>query len=448
MKSEDTILRYDETTDSDGNVTRTFENGNKMVMNSEGKVISTIKYQNGKEIKTEIEYDGNKKIEKETIDGKFSSITVSENKDGHTVDTKYTSKEDFDNNKPSEEIIDTQNPTLKKVTKFSYDSKGNVKAETTDAAGNTTTTFKDSEGKEIKAEDFDKQEQETTPEIAGTYTVKKGEGINKIVSDALKAQGIENPTKEEFQKAKEEFLELNKDMVKIYHGKRKEWHGNKFFYVDDEVKIPKFKPTEATEETKPEDAPKPDETQQSPKEELKKQLQDKLGENYLIELDADGKIIIKNKDGLIYPKASNFVNNPNFDPNSLDLAQDGSLVIKGKNGDVLPEATKKANDAVSDDEEINQIMTDGDKDNNKKLDKNEYKNYILNMLKEYNITIENTNRATVEKLIEESFDGIDVTESDGQLSLGELNKKAKEIIEKLTEDLESVLNKTEPKLGE
>ena len=57
------------------------------------------------------------------------------------------------------------------------------------------------------------------------------------------------------------------------------------------------------EETKPEDAPKPDETQQSPKEELKKQLQDKLGENYLIELDADGKIIIKNKDGLIYPKA-------------------------------------------------------------------------------------------------------------------------------------------------
>jgi hypothetical protein len=130
------------------------------------------------------------------------------------------------------------------------------------------------------------------------------------------------------------------------------------------------------------------------------------------------------------------------------LAPDGSIVVKGQNGDVLPEATKKANDTISDDEEINQIMEVGDKDSNKQLDKTEYKDFILNMLKEYNITIDSTNKAEIEKLIEESFDGIDITEKDEQLSLSELHKKGQEIIGKLIKDIDSVFSRNGLDIGE
>ena len=65
------------------------------------------------------------------------------------------------------------------------------------------------------------------------------------------------------QKAKAEFLEMNKDLVKIYNGVKKEWKGNKFFYPDDVVKIPKFDKTENPEQ--PEKPTQPEQPAQPPK---------------------------------------------------------------------------------------------------------------------------------------------------------------------------------------
>lgn len=81
--------------------------------------------------------------------------------------------------------------------------------------------------------------------IKGKHKVVKGESIDKMVKDALKEQGIENPTEEQLKAAKKLFVEANKDVVKTYRGIKKEWHGNKFFYPDDEVKIPDFKAEQA-----------------------------------------------------------------------------------------------------------------------------------------------------------------------------------------------------------
>jgi len=83
--------------------------------------------------------------------------------------------------------------------------------------------------------------------IKGKHKVVKGESIDKMVRDALKEQGVEKPTEEQLKAAKRLFVEMNKDIVKIYHGIKKEWHGNKFFYPDDEVKIPDFNAAKAEE---------------------------------------------------------------------------------------------------------------------------------------------------------------------------------------------------------
>lgn len=83
----------------------------------------------------------------------------------------------------------------------------------------------------------------------GTHKVVKGETIHKIVTDALKEQGIDEPTDEQIKKAKRALLEENAEAVQTYHGKKKEWHGNKFFFPDEELTIPDYKKLlEATEE--------------------------------------------------------------------------------------------------------------------------------------------------------------------------------------------------------
>ena len=83
----------------------------------------------------------------------------------------------------------------------------------------------------------------------GTHKVVKGETIHKIVTDALKEQGIDEPTDEQIKKAKKALLEENAEAVQTYYGKKKEWHGNKFFFPDEELTIPDYKKLlEATEE--------------------------------------------------------------------------------------------------------------------------------------------------------------------------------------------------------
>ena len=87
---------------------------------------------------------------------------------------------------------------------------------------------------------------------SGTHKVVKGETIHKIVTDALKEQGIEEPTDEQIKKAKRALLEENADAVQTYTGKKKEWHGNKFFFPDEELTIPDYK--KLLEETEEEQA--------------------------------------------------------------------------------------------------------------------------------------------------------------------------------------------------
>ena len=448
LSDEGEIIRYDETFDTDGNKITTFENGDKTIFDKSGKMTQKLENIDGKKVQTDFEYDGTKVTIKKAVDGKLNSITVLENKDGHRVQTKYNSQQDYDNGRPSEEITDPQNATAKKTTKFTYDADGNVKAQTTDSAGNITTVYKNSAGEEISEADFDKQNKppvDTKPEVAGTYTVKKGEGINKIVKDALKEQGIENPAKEQLQKAREEFLEMNKDMVKTYQGAKKEWHGNKFFYVDDVVQIPKFSvaseetPVEQTEKPEPTQQPKPTE-QPKPTQEpsLKDKLQQNLGKDFIVEEGNDGKVVIKDKDGNELPKATIIANNPDY---ILEKAEDGSLVIKDKDGNVLPHATKIVNDETSDIAEIEDFLKNADKDSNKKLDKTEFRNYINQLLEQYEIEIDASVKDKVDQLINDSFGDID-TNPDNHLTKNELKQKAQKIIPQLLNDIGDILNNT------
>ena len=441
LSDKNEVIRYDKITEENGNITTTFENGDTIIQDKNGNKLSTVIKQGGKEVKTEFEYDGNKKIARETVDGQLRSITVNENKDGHEVETKYSSQEDYDNNRPSEEITDAQNPTLKKTTKFTYDDKGNVKAETTDSAGQVTTTYKDSEGNEIKAEDFDKQKPATTqPEVAGTHTVTKGEGINKIVRDALKEQGIENPTKEQLQKAREEFLEMNKDLVKTYHGVKKEWHGNKFFYVDDVVQIPKFSVAAATTEEAEDPATQTTPTPQETVPTLKEQLQQRLGSDYIVEEGEGGKVVIKDMDGDLLPELTVISNNPNL---TVEKDGNGTIIVKDKNGNTLKSASDMAN-LPSDKKIADKIIEEADVDINNTISKDEFKNYILAGLEAMGVTIDDTNRTAIETAIETGFTNIDSINTDSNLTKDELIAKAREIIIKqLPDTIENILSKTE-----
>ena len=148
-------------TKPDGSTITHTSDGNKTIMrDTEGNITSTIELtKDGREIRTEYETDGNKTIARSYDgtgkDAPLDSITVSEKQNGHNIDTKYASEEDMKNGRPSEQIRDAQNPTLKTITKFTYDDKGNIKAETTDSAGKQTIKYTDANGKEIASEQFD-----------------------------------------------------------------------------------------------------------------------------------------------------------------------------------------------------------------------------------------------------------------------------------------------------
>ena len=147
-------------TKPDGSTITHTSDGNKTIMrDTEGNITSTIELtKDGREIRTEYETDGNKTIARAYDgtgkDAPLDSITVSEKQNGHNIDTKYASEEDMKNGRPSEQIRDAQNPTLKTITKFTYDDKGNIKAETTDSAGKQSIKYTDANGKEIASEQF------------------------------------------------------------------------------------------------------------------------------------------------------------------------------------------------------------------------------------------------------------------------------------------------------
>ena len=359
-------------TKPDGSTITHTSDGNKTIMrDTEGNITSTIELtKDGREIRTEYETDGNKTIARAYDgtgkDAPLDSITVSEKQNGHNIDTKYASEEDMKNGRPSEQITDAQNPTLKTITTFTYDAKGNIKAETTDSAGKQSIKYTDANGKEIASEQFN------IPE-----------GVN----------------------------------------------GGELPEVLVEAKAP-------TEEAK----------------ELRQQLAQILGDNYEVGYAKDGTLEIRNTDGSVNENLTADANvmldkeplreqlaqvlGDNYD---VEIAQDGNFIIRDKKtGEILKEATENANDmnATTDQEDIETIMAGSDvinKDGH--IDKKEYNNFINSMLESAGFEITDNNREQIQKMIENSFTSLDSINADGKVTMEELQANAKEVIQKLTDDL-------------
>ena len=459
VKTDKGIIKYDSTTDVKGTETKTFDDGTKEInykngtqekvdkdggvtkfdkegtkisytkddltttfdsdggqktVDKEGKLISKTEIKDNKEVKTDYEYKDNKTIARETINGKSGSVTVSENKDGHTVDTKYETEENYKNNKPSEQIIDAQNSVKKKTVKYTYDEKDNVKIETTDALGNVVTEFKDKDGKKIDNPNEQPKENNEKDELE-TITVEEGNSITDLVKKGLKSQGIKNPTSEQLKQARKEFLELNKDLVKTYNGAKKQWHGNKYFYVGDVVKMPKFEKTQTSEKT-----------EDVKKQEVKPILTQE-------QKDAIAKIIKEQK-----KKAEEKQKNIQAILGNklvVELDENNEIVIKDKKGNILKEVTTVANDKNTDEDDVNDILG-WDNNNNRKLELEEFKTFILKSIELAGPEIQDKNRAKIEKIIEKYFNEIDSTKKDGLLTKEELMKEAPKMVPQLLEEID------------
>lgn len=401
-------------TKNDGSTIEHSADGNKTVTkNPEGQTTSSLELRGDNTVRTEYEYSNGQKIAREyTGEGdaaKLTLITVSTKKDGHNIDIKYASEEDMKNNRPSETIQDAQNPTLKTATKYTYDEAGNVKAETTNSAGEKTIKYTNANGEEIEADQFNKPKDESY-----SYTVPKGHSITQIVTDNLKQQGIENPTKEQIKQASEQLLETNQDQVHTM--KAGKYKGNKYFYADAQITVPKFNLTNTDTSTIGDESAIRDNvlpevvtatTPSTPSEEMiqkRKTLQAQLGNDFEVGYSNDGT----------------------------------SLEVRDKKtGEILPEVTKKAN-ASSDNETLTEeIIQAGDGDNNQSLDKTEFRSFIINTL---GLELTDVNRNQIESLIDSSFSSLDSIQQDGTISKEELNKNASKILEQIgnaIDDMES-----------
>ena len=413
--------------DKDGNTVSVMKNGNTttypdenttITKNVDGQTIQTIVVNGEKITRTDFEYQDGKTIEREYSDvwenTPLSSITVREKKDGHNVDTKYATEEDMTNNRPSEIITDTHNPTQKTTTKFTYNEDGSYSTETTNSAGEKTVKNFGADGKEIV--------EQPKPEIPTTHKVIKGESITKIVTDALAQQGIENPTPEQLKEAKKEFLELNKDLVKTYKGVKKEWHGNKFFYPDDVVKLPNFagdKPT-VKPQTKTE--------KEVPPAVLARQqeVQAQLGDKYKVTINEEGKIEVRTQKGGLLPDATK-------------KANDGIKTNKQEeNGEILQNATKLANAQGNLSENDLAIVTAYDGDSSRTLNKNEFSAMIYDQLAEFPESVIETNKEQIQTLIDEAFAKVDAQNKDNELTSAELKQNMNTAIKELANKIDTL----------
>lgn len=103
---------------------------------------------------------------------------------------------------------------------------------------------------ETEVDDGAKSSEEETPPTPAQndseemkMTVQSGWGNTRVAKEALKAQGIENPTAEQIQKAKEAIEEANADQCKTWKAKYGSQipEGTKYFYANAEIKIPNLK---------------------------------------------------------------------------------------------------------------------------------------------------------------------------------------------------------------
>ena len=412
IKADGTVITYDKNGNKtsvtiNGNTTTFPDDNTSITKNTEGQIVQTVTIENGAIIRTDFEYQDGKTIEREYSeigdDAPLTEITVKEKKDGHNIDTKFATEEDMTNNRPSEIVTDAHNPTQKTVTKFTYNENGTYSTETTDSAGKKTVKNFNADGTEIV--------KEQKPEVPTTHKVVKGESITKIVTDALAQQGIENPTPEQLKEAKKEFLEANKDLVKTYKGVKKEWHGNKFFYPDDVVKIPNFAGEKTTQ---PEDKPKGDSAVQQRQQEIQAQLGDSA---------------------------------------KVTITEDGKLEVRTPNGDLLPEATKKANAGIKKSEveqpaipteenlseEENEAIATFDTDKSGTLNKAEYTATMMKEITNLGIVVNDSNREQIQELIDEAFAKIDEENKDEELTKAELAKKGTESVEQIADRLNEIM---------
>ena len=509
-------------TKPDGSTITHTSDGNKTIMHdSNGNITSTIELtKDGREIRTEYETDGNKTIARAYDgtgkDAPLDSITVSEKQNGHNIDTKYASEEDMKNGRPSEQIRDAQNPTLKTITKFTYDDKGNIKAETTDSAGKQTIKYTDANGKEIASEQFDipegvnggelpevlveakaptEEAKQLRQQLAqmygdsfevgyakdGTIEIRNPDGSinenltaqanNQLKDNTLLAGAINGgelpevvveakaPT-EEAKQLRQQLAQMYGDSFEVGYAKdgtieirnpdgsinenltaqaNNQLNNNTLLAgaidggVLPEVVIEAKAPTQEAKE-------------------LRQQLAQILGDNYEVGYAKDGTLEIRNTDGSVNENLTADANvmldkeplreqlaqvlGDNYD---VEIAQDGNFIIRDKKtGEILKEATENANDmnATTDQEDIETIMVGSDvinKDGH--IDKKEYNNFINSMLESAGFEITDNNREQIQKMIENSFTSLDSINADGKVTMEELQANAKEVIQKLTDDL-------------
>ena len=315
-------------TKPDGSTITHTSDGNKTIMHdSNGNITSTIELtKDGREIRTEYETDGNKTIARAYDgtgkDAPLDSITVSEKQNGHNIDTKYASEEDMKNGRPSEQIRDAQNPTLKTITKFTYDDKGNIKAETTDSAGKQTIKYTDANGKEIASEQFDIPEGVNGGELPEVLVEAKApteeakqlrQQLAQMYGDSFEVGYAKDGTIE----IRNPDGSINENLTAQANNQLKDntllagaINGGELPEVVVEAKAP-------TEEAK----------------QLRQQLAQMYGDSFEVGYAKDGTIEIRNPDGSI---------NENLTAQANNQLKDNTLLAGAINGGELPEVVVEA----------------------------------------------------------------------------------------------------------
>ena len=393
IKKDGTITKYDKAGNHTGTITPdgteiAFPDANTAIWTKDGQKIKTVQNNNGKEVTTNF-----------GDDGQVTSITVSgRGKDGdktYSSEMTFNSEADFQNNRPASEVRNKGLPTETNIT-YKYDANGNVQADSVNSAGEKTTTYKNANGEEIKPEEFNASPKEESY----SYKVPNGYGITQIVTENLKQQGIENPTKEQIKEARKQLVEANADQVHTM--KNGKYKGNQYFLAGAEIKMPKFNFEQ--------DAQKLDSAQtgEIPEGELdggelaevtvtakkpspetiarRKELQAQFGDNYEVGYTRDGSIEVRDKNGTLLAdlteKANSGLQTTDIPEDGIDggelaevtitakkpspetiakrqelqamlgenyevgYTRDGSIEVRDKNGTLLADLTEKANSGL------------------------------------------------------------------------------------------------------
>lgn len=407
IKKDGTITKYDKAGNHTGTITPdgteiAFPDANTAIWTKDGQKIKTVQNNNGKEVTTNF-----------GDDGQVTSITVSgRGKDGdktYSSEMTFNSEADFQNNRPASEVRNKGLPTETNIT-YKYDANGNVQADSVNSAGEKTTTYKNANGEEIKPEEFNAPPKEESY----SYKVPNGYGITQIVTENLKQQGIENPTKEQIKEARKQLVEANADQVHTM--KNGKYEGNQYFLAGAEIKMPKFNFEQ--------DAQKLNSAQTGEIPE------GELDGGELAEVTVTANRLPK-KVAEIGKKYRNQLG----EQYNIEYTQDGQISIRDKNGNEIPTLTAQANAEANPDKLAAEILQTGDSNKNESLDKTEFRNFIISQMQ---INITDANRAQIDQLIDSSFASLDSMQQDGNISRQELEQKAFDILSQIGNNIDDM----------